>query len=86
MLTWLIAKSLPFPPVNACLVLDLPVRDVWLAGHAGATKFTNVHTTFPYAVDLLKLRPASGHVESAVEVRVGVARGAGHEDLFDAGQ
>ena len=56
-LTWLIAKSLPFPPLNACLVLDLPVRGVWLAGHAGATRFTNVHKTFPYAVDLLKLDP-----------------------------
>jgi hypothetical protein len=49
-------------------VLDLPVRGTWLAGHAGATKLTNVHTTFPYAVDLLKLGPDGRLVEGSDRV------------------
>jgi hypothetical protein len=56
-LSWLIAKSLPYPPVQECVVLDLPVRGTWLAGHAGASKLTNVHTTHRYAIDVLKLGP-----------------------------
>jgi len=56
-LSWLIAKSLPYPPSEECVLLDLPVRGVWLAGHAGATQFTNLHTTHPYAIDVLKLGP-----------------------------
>jgi hypothetical protein len=56
-LTLLIAKTLPYSPPEECVVLDLPVRGTWLAGHAGATKFTNLHTTHPYAIDILKLGP-----------------------------
>jgi hypothetical protein len=56
-LTWLIAKTLPYPPAEACVLLDLPVRGTWLAGHAGASKLTNIHTTHPYAIDVLKLGP-----------------------------
>ena len=56
-LSWLIAKTLPYPPTEECVVLDLPVRGTWLAGHAGATEFTNLHTTHRYAIDVLKLGP-----------------------------
>jgi hypothetical protein len=56
-LSWLIAKTLPSPPAEECVVLDLPVQGMWLAGHAGATTFTNLHTTHPYAIDVLKLGP-----------------------------
>jgi hypothetical protein len=56
-LSWLIANTLPYPPAEACVVLDLPVRGTWLAGHAGASKFTNLHTAHPYAIDVLKLGP-----------------------------
>jgi hypothetical protein len=57
-LTWLIAKTLPYPPTEECVVLDLPVRGTWLAGHAGASKVTNIHpTTHRYAIDVLKLGP-----------------------------
>jgi murein DD-endopeptidase MepM/ murein hydrolase activator NlpD len=56
-LSWLIAKSLPYPPTEECVLLDLPVRGTWLAGHAGATEFTNIHTTHRYAIDVLKLGP-----------------------------
>jgi hypothetical protein len=56
-LTLLIANTLPYSPPEECVVLDLPVRGTWLAGHAGATKFTNLHTTHPYAIDILKLGP-----------------------------
>jgi len=56
-LSWLIAKTLPYPPTEECVVLDLPVRGTWLAGHAGASKFTNFHTTHRYAIDVLKLGP-----------------------------
>jgi hypothetical protein len=56
-LSWLIAGTLPYPPPEECVVLDLPVRGTWLAGHAGASEFTNFHTTHRYAVDVLKLGP-----------------------------
>jgi hypothetical protein len=56
-LTWVIAKTLPYPPTEGCVVLDLPVRGTWLAGHAGASKITNFHTTYRYAIDVLKLGP-----------------------------
>jgi hypothetical protein len=56
-LSWLIAKTLPYPPTEECVVLDLPVRGMWLAGHAGATTFTNLHTAHVYAIDILKLGP-----------------------------
>jgi hypothetical protein len=56
-LSWLIAKTLPYPPTEKCAVLDLPVRGTWLAGHAGATEFTNLHTAHVYAIDILKLGP-----------------------------
>jgi hypothetical protein len=56
-LSWLIAKTLPYSPTEECVLLDLPVRGTWLAGHAGATKFTNLHTTHRYAIDVLKIGP-----------------------------
>jgi hypothetical protein len=56
-LSWLIATTLPYPPTEDCVVLDLPVRGTWLAGHAGASEVTNFHTTRRYAVDVLKLGP-----------------------------
>jgi len=56
-LSWLVAKTLPFPPTEECVLLDLPLRGTWLAGHAGATEFTNIHATHPYAIDFLKLGP-----------------------------
>ena len=56
-LSWLIANTLPDPPAEECVVLDLPVRGTWLAGHAGASEITNFHTTHRYAIDVLKLGP-----------------------------
>jgi hypothetical protein len=56
-LSWLIAKTLPYPPMEECVALDLPVRGTWLAGHAGASEVTNFHTTHRYAIDVLKLGP-----------------------------
>jgi len=56
-LSWLIAVTLPYPPTEECMVLDLPVRGTWLAGHAGASRLTNLHTAHRYAIDLLKLGP-----------------------------
>jgi hypothetical protein len=56
--SWLIAKTLPYPPTEECVVLDLPVRGTWLAGHAGASEFTNFHPPiYRYAIDVLKLGP-----------------------------
>jgi len=54
-LFWLIAKTLPYPSTEDCVVLDLPVRGTWLAGHAGASEITNIHKLQPYAIDILKL-------------------------------
>jgi hypothetical protein len=57
-LSWLIAHTLPYPPPDECVVLDLPVRGTWLAGHAGASEFTNFHPPiYHYAIDVLKLGP-----------------------------
>jgi hypothetical protein len=51
----LIPRSLPYPAVSECVVLDLPVKGTWLAGQAGATEITNGHLTNRYAIDILKL-------------------------------
>ena len=57
-LSWLIATTLPYPPAEECVVLDLPVRGTWLAGHAGASEVTNFHPAiYRYAVDVLKVGP-----------------------------
>lgn len=56
-LSWLIAYTLPYPPTDECVVLDLPVRGTWLAGHAGASELTNFHSANRYAIDVLKLGP-----------------------------
>jgi hypothetical protein len=57
-LTLLIAHTLPYSPPEECVVLDLPVRGTWLAGHAGASEFTNFHPPiYRYAIDILKLGP-----------------------------
>jgi hypothetical protein len=53
----LIPKSLPYPAESDCVMLDLPVRGTWLAGHAGASEITNGHLTNRYAIDILKLGP-----------------------------
>jgi len=50
-----ILKSLPFPSESECVIVELPVKGVWLVGHAGATKLTNAHTSNLYAIDFLKL-------------------------------
>ncbi len=62
-LTWLIAKTLPYPPMEECVTLDLPVRGTWLAGHAGASEITNFHKTQPYAIDILKIGPGDRLVD-----------------------
>jgi len=51
----LIPKSLPYPPESECVILELPVRGTWLAGHAGATTITNGHSSNRFAIDILKL-------------------------------
>jgi hypothetical protein len=57
-LSWLIAHTLPYPSTDECVVLDLPVRGTWLAGHAGASEVTNFHPPiYHYAIDVLKLGP-----------------------------
>ncbi len=56
-LSWLIANTLPYPPMEEGVVLDLPVRGTWLAGHAGASEVTNFHSSHRYAIDVLKLGP-----------------------------
>jgi len=53
----LIPKSLPYPAESDCVMLDLPVRGTWLAGHGGASEITNGHLTNRYAIDILKLGP-----------------------------
>ena len=64
-LSWLIANTLPYPPVEECVVLDLPVRGTWLAGHAGASEITNFHTTHRYAIDVLKRGPDGRMVDGS---------------------
>jgi hypothetical protein len=53
----LIPKSLPYPAESDCVILKLPVRGIWLTGHAGASEITNGHLTNRYAIDILKLGP-----------------------------
>jgi len=54
----LIPMTLPYPDRSDCMVLDLPLRGPWLAGHAGTSALTNAHSeTKRYAVDLLGLGP-----------------------------
>ncbi|MGB3477851.1 MAG: M23 family metallopeptidase [bacterium] len=48
-------KSLPYPGEEECVILELPVRGTWLAGHAGASDITNGHLINRYAIDILKL-------------------------------
>ena len=50
-----IIQTYPFPDASACVLLDIPVRGIWLAGHAGATQSTNVHYKNQYAIDCLKI-------------------------------
>lgn len=52
-----IIQTYPFPKTSECVVLDLPVRGEWLAGHAGATTLTNAHYKNRYAIDCLKIGP-----------------------------
>lgn len=53
----LIPQSWTYPSGKDCVILGLPVRGIWLAGHAGASVLTNGHTTNRYAIDILKLGP-----------------------------
>ena len=53
----LIPRSWAYPQEKDCVILDLPVRGFWLAGHAGGSVLTNGHTTNRYAIDILKLGP-----------------------------
>ena len=39
-----IIESYPFPEESECVLLDIPVRGEWLAGHAGATILTTPHS------------------------------------------
>jgi hypothetical protein len=50
-----IIQTYPFPAESQCVLLDLPVKGEWLAGHAGATILTNAHSRNIYAVDCLKI-------------------------------
>ena len=52
-----IIQTYPFPEESKCVLLDLPVRGEWLAGHAGATTMTNAHSKNRYAIDCLKIGP-----------------------------
>jgi hypothetical protein len=52
-----IIQSYPFPAESECVLLDLPVRGEWLAGHAGATTLTNNHYRNRFAIDCLKIGP-----------------------------
>jgi len=67
----LVPQSRAYPPEKDCVILDLPVRRVWLAGHAGASVLTNGHITNRYAIDILKLGPDGrlhkGQGESAAD-------------------
>ena len=52
-----IIQTYPFPEESKCVLLDLPVRGEWLAGHAGSTTMTNAHSKNRYAIDCLKIGP-----------------------------
>jgi len=52
-----IIQSYPFPDKSECVLLDLPVRGEWLAGHAGVTIMTNAHFKNRYAIDCLRIGP-----------------------------
>jgi len=62
-----IIQSYPFPKTSECVVLDLPVRGEWLAGHAGATTLTNNHYKNRYAIDCLKIGPDGRFFKDAEE-------------------
>lgn len=47
-----------FPPPSECIILELPVKERWFAGHAGESVITNQHNYLnsqKYAVDMVKL-------------------------------
>jgi len=62
-----IIKTYAFPKTSECVVLDLPVRGEWLAGHAGATIMTNAHSKNRYAIDCLKIGPDGRFFKEAEE-------------------
>ncbi|MBA7617359.1 hypothetical protein ES703_24673 [subsurface metagenome] len=64
----LIPKSLPYPAESNCVLLELPVRGMWLAGQAGASEITNGHLTNRYAIDILKLGPDGRLYKGSEEV------------------
>ncbi len=47
-----------YPDKDKCLVVDLPVKGRWQAGHAGGTTTVNYHCAYPsqkYAMDIVKV-------------------------------
>lgn len=62
-----IIQTYPFPKASECVLLDLPVRGEWLAGHAGATTMTNAHSKNRYAIDCLKIGPDGRFFKDAEE-------------------
>jgi len=51
-----------YPPVNDCVILDLPVKGNWMAMHAGKEKWVNYHSNYPpqmYAMDIVKVNAES---------------------------
>lgn len=62
-----IIQTFSFPAESECVLLDLPVRGEWLAGHAGATTLTNAHSKNRYAIDCLKIGPDGRFFKEAEE-------------------
>lgn len=62
-----ILQTYPFPEKSECVLLDLPVRGEWLAGHAGASTLTNAHSENRYAIDCLKIGPDGRFFKEAEE-------------------
>ena len=47
-----------YPSTEKSLIVDLPVRGTWSAGHAGGTTLVNYHCAYPsqrYAMDIVKV-------------------------------
>lgn len=62
-----IIQTYPFPEPTECVLLGLPVKGEWLAGHAGATTLTNAHYKNRYAIDCLKIGPDGCFFKEAEE-------------------
>ena len=56
--TFIAPKTYVYPSVEECVLLDLPVKGTWLAGHAGQEAWVNYHSAYPpqkFAMDITKL-------------------------------